>query len=70
MLLTIKCDMLELVWAESKDKEISCKLLNCIKGYFISKAKCPAMAKMETHLLSCSVILGEIPLELQGHKPL
>lgn len=47
MLLTIKCDMLELVWAESKDKEISCKLLNCIEGYLISKAKYPAVARME-----------------------
>lgn len=45
MLLTIKRDMLELVWAESKDKEISGKLLTCVKGYLISKAKYQSAGK-------------------------
>lgn len=66
MLLTIKCDMLELVWAESKDKEISGKLPNCIKVYLISKTKkYPAVARTEIQLLSCNLILVE---SLQSFK--
>lgn len=65
MLLTIKCDTLELVWAESKDKEISGKLPNCIKVYLISKAKYPAVARTEVQLSSCNLILVE---SLQSFK--
>lgn len=60
MLLTIKCDTLELVGAQSKDKEISCELPNCIEGYLISKAgkKIPSRGEMEIHRLSSGFILG------------
>lgn len=56
MLLTIKCDMLELVGAQSKDKEISCELPNCIEGYLISKAgkKYPAAVKWK--YIDCQVV--------------
>lgn len=73
MLLTIKCDTLELVRAQSKDKEISCELLNCIEGYLISKAgkkKKSSRGEMEIHRLSSCLILGGSPQSFKEIKTL
>lgn len=66
MLLTIKCDMPELVCAQSKDKEISCKLPKLYPGLFHFKSKISGKNGDTSTAALCNS--QKISLVLQGDK--